>query len=163
MPLKVVSFSTITRARASSGLTAVSEQGAPDCGPPSDDRLLMSLARHEGVDWILEFKAFLVSSKLPKEESEAERITRQAIGYCIKDSDLYLRRPSGIALKCNTTPEGQELLRDIHAGQCAHHSSAGTLVGKAYHSGFYWPSALSDAAEMVKRCEACQFHAKQIH
>jgi transposase InsO family protein len=30
-------------------------------------------------------------------------------------------------------------------------------------SGFYWPSALWDAAEMVKRCEACQFHAKQIH
>jgi hypothetical protein len=23
--------------------------------------------------------------------------------------------------------------------------------------------ALRDAAEMVKRCEACQFHAKQIH
>jgi hypothetical protein len=28
---------------------------------------------------------------------------------------------------------------------------------------FYWPSVLEDAAEMVKRCEACQFHARQIH
>jgi hypothetical protein len=37
------------------------------------------------------------------------------------------------------------------------------LAGKAYRSGFYWPSALSDAAEMVKRCKACQFHANQIH
>jgi ribonuclease HI len=45
------------------------EQGAPDCGPPSGDRALLALARQEGVDWILELKAFLVSSRLPKDES----------------------------------------------------------------------------------------------
>ena len=27
----------------------------------------------------------------------------------------------------------------------------------------YWPTALQDAAELVKSCKACQFHAKQIH
>jgi hypothetical protein len=61
------------------------------------------------------------------------------------------------------THEGQELLRDIHAGECGHHSSAITLAGKAYRNGFYWPLALSDAAEMVKRCKASQFYSKQIH
>jgi hypothetical protein len=139
------------------------EQGALDYGPPSGDRILLALARLEGVDWILELKAFLVSGKLPKEESEVERIKRQATGYCIKDGDLYRHHPSGVALKCISTHEGQELLRDIHVGVCGHHSSAATLAGKAYRGGFYWPSALSDASEMVKRCEACQFHAKQIH
>jgi hypothetical protein len=74
------------------------EQGAPDCGPPSGDRVLLALARQEGVDWILELKAFLVSSKLPEDESEAERIVRQASGYCVKDGDLYRRRPNGVAL-----------------------------------------------------------------
>jgi hypothetical protein len=68
------------------------EQGAPDCGPPSGDRVLLALARQEVVDWILELKAFLVSSKLPKDESEAERIVHQASGYCVKDGDLYLRQ-----------------------------------------------------------------------
>jgi hypothetical protein len=121
------------------------------------------LARQEGVDWILELKAFLISSKLPEDESEAEIIVRQASGYCIKDGDLYRRHPNGVALKCISTHQGQELLRDIHAGECGHHASAATLTGKAYRSGFYWPSALWDAAEMVKRCEACKFHAKQIH
>jgi transposase InsO family protein len=121
------------------------------------------LARQEGVDWILELKAFLISSKLPKDESEAERIVCQASGCCIKDGDLYRRRPNGIALKCISTHQGQELLRDIHAGECGNHASASTLARKAYHSGFYYPSALWDAAEMVKRCEACQFHAKRIH
>jgi hypothetical protein len=41
------------------------------------------------VDWILELKAYLVSGKLPKEESEVDRITHEATGYCIKDGDLY--------------------------------------------------------------------------
>jgi hypothetical protein len=50
------------------------KQGAPDCGPSSGDRVLLTLARQEGVDWILELKAFLISSKFPEEESEAERI-----------------------------------------------------------------------------------------
>jgi hypothetical protein len=74
------------------------------------DRLLLALARQKGVDWILELKAFLVSGKLPEEESEAERITHQARGYCIKDDDLYRRCPSSIALKCISTVKGQELL-----------------------------------------------------
>jgi transposase InsO family protein len=76
---------------------------------------------------------------------------------------LYRRRLNGVALKCISTHQGQELLKDIHAGECGHHASASTLAAKAYRSGFYWPSVLWDAAEMVKRCEACQFHAKQIH
>jgi ribonuclease HI len=79
------------------------EQGAPDCRPPLGDRVLLALARQEGVDWILELKAFLVSSRLPEDESEAERIVRQASGYCVKDGDLYRRRPNGVALKCIST------------------------------------------------------------
>jgi transposase InsO family protein len=34
---------------------------------------------------------------------------------------------------------------------------------EAPEHGFYWPTALQDAVEMVKSCKACQFHAKQIH
>jgi hypothetical protein len=94
------------------------------------------------VDWILELKAFLVSSRLPEDESEAERIVRQALGYYIKDGDLYRRRPNGITLKCISTHQGQELLWDIHASECGHHASASTLAAKAFQSGFYWPSAL---------------------
>jgi hypothetical protein len=54
------------------------------------------------------------------------------------------------------------LLTDIHGGECGSHSSSRTLVGKAFRHGFYWPTALQDAAKMVKSCKACQFHAKQI-
>ena len=38
-----------------------------------------------------------------------------------------------------------------------------TLVGKVYRQGFYWPTAVTDAAAVVKKCEGCQFFARQSH
>ena len=115
--------------------------GAPDCGPPSGDRLLLAVT-HQTASWITEIKDYLKSGNLPEDEAEAERIARQATNYCVKDDDLYRKRPNEIALKCVSTEEGRELLADIHAGECGHHSSSRTLAGKAFRSGFYWPTAL---------------------
>ena len=55
------------------------------------------------------------------------------------------------------------MLADIHGGDCGHHSSSRTLVGKVFCSRFYWPTALNDVTELVRSCEAYQFHAKQVH
>jgi hypothetical protein len=66
-------------------------------------------------------------------------------------------------MRCITQEEGRELLAEIHGGECGSHSSSRTLVGKALRHGFYWPTALQYAAELVKSYKACQFHAKQIH
>ncbi|KAM0915484.1 hypothetical protein ACQ4PT_010819 [Festuca glaucescens] len=137
--------------------------GAPDCGPTTGDRTVLVLTCQDEVDWVTELKSYLMDGKLPEGNEEAERVARQASGYCIKDGDLYRRRPNGITLKCVSVEEGRELLSDIHAGECGHHSSASTLAGKVYRSGFYWPSTLTNAIELVRACEACQFHAKQIH
>ena len=62
-----------------------------------------------------------------------------------------------------TPTDGRELLKDIHQGDCGHHSSSHMLVGKDFCYGFYWPTALKDATELVKSDEACQFHAKKVH
>jgi hypothetical protein len=45
------------------------EQGGSRLRAIFGDHILLALARQEGVDWILELKAFLVSGKLPEEES----------------------------------------------------------------------------------------------
>jgi hypothetical protein len=37
------------------------------------------------------------------------------------------------------------------------------MVGKAFKHGFYWPTAASDAAQIVKSCQGCQYFATQIH
>ncbi|XP_073353817.1 uncharacterized protein [Aegilops tauschii subsp. strangulata] len=121
--------------------------GAPACGPTSGIRPLLALEPREGC-WTEEFKTYLLHGTLPEKEEDAEHVARQATAYCIRDGELE---------------QGLELLADIHGGDCGHHSSSRTLVGKAFCSGFYWPTALNDATELVRSCEACQFHAKQIH
>jgi hypothetical protein len=60
-------------------------------------------------------------------------------------------------------PEGRELLRDIHAGICGHHAAPRTLVGSAFRQGFYWPTTVTDASEIVPTCEGCQFHARKTN
>jgi ribonuclease HI len=113
--------------------------------------------------WISEIWDYLKENILPEDHVAAERIVRLAKRYTVVEGDLYRRDVNGILMRCITQEEGHELLTEIHGGECGSHSASRTLVGKAFRHGFYWPTALQDAAEMVKSCEACQFHAKQIH
>jgi hypothetical protein len=66
-------------------------------------------------------------------------------------------------MKCIHSAVGKQLLDEIHVGQYRVHAASRTLVGKVFRSGFYWPTAKSDVAELVQRCEACQFLSKQQH
>jgi hypothetical protein len=66
-------------------------------------------------------------------------------------------------MRCITREEGCKLLIEVRGGECGNHASSRTLVGKAFRHGFYWPTTLQDAVELVKICKSCQFHAKQIH
>ena len=74
---------------------------------------------------------------LPEKEEDTERVSRQATTYCIQDGELYRKRPNDVTLCCISSNQGRELLTDIHGGDCGHHSSSRTLVGKAFHSRFY--------------------------
>ena len=83
--------------------------------------------------------------------------------YQFVDDTLYRRRPNSVKLKCICREEGKELLAEIHKGMCGSHIGSRALVGKAFRQGFYWPTALQDAGELVTKCEAYQFHSKDIH
>jgi hypothetical protein len=79
-------------------------------------------------------------------------------------NDLYRKAAStGVLMKCIFLSEGLQLLAEIHGGECGCHATSANLVGKAYQSGFYWPTAMSDAKDLAKRCKGCQFFAKQQH
>ncbi|XP_020177869.1 uncharacterized protein [Aegilops tauschii subsp. strangulata] len=136
--------------------------GALACGQTFGARPLLALKPQEGC-WTEEFKTYLLRGTLPEKEEDAERVARHATTHCIRDGELYRRRPNDVSLRCISKEQGCELLADIHSGDCGHHSSSRALVGKAFHSGFNWPTTLNDATELVRSCEACQFHAKQIH
>jgi hypothetical protein len=44
-------------------------------------------------------------------------------------------------------------LEEIHKGICGNHASSRTLVSKAFRQAFYWPTALGNAEELVRRCQ----------
>jgi hypothetical protein len=111
-------------------------------------------------DWRTPLIRFLESDELPDDDTEAEKLSRQAKIYCMIGNDLYKKAPNGILLKCVSSDDGKALLLDIHEGICGSHAGARTLVEKAFRQGFFWPTALKDACEIVQQCEACQFFSK---
>ena len=42
---------------------------------------------------------------------------------------------------------------------CSSHIGTRALEGKAFREGFYWPSAVVDAHEVIHTCPNCQKHA----
>jgi ribonuclease HI len=110
----------------------------------------------EGPDaWISKVRDYLKDNFLPEDQASAEHIVRMAKRYTVVEGDLYRRGANGILMRCITQEEGRDLLAKIHGGECGSHSSSRTLVGKAFRHGFYWPTALQDAAELVRSCKAC--------
>jgi ribonuclease HI/transposase InsO family protein len=113
------------------------------------------------ADWRDKYIAWMDRGELPSDRSEARRIARMAKSFALVDGELYKRAASGILQRCVPIPEGRELLRDIHARICSHHAAPRTLVGNAFRQGFYWPTAVTDASEIVRTCEGCQFYARK--
>jgi ribonuclease HI len=115
-------------------------------------------------DWSLDFIAYIVEKHVPEDKVECEKIVRHVANYVVIITELYRRSASnGILMKCILRSEGLELLQEIHGGECDNHAASADLMGKAYKSGFYWPTALDDAQELVRWCKGCQFFAKQQH
>ncbi|XP_039840998.1 uncharacterized protein LOC120700848 [Panicum virgatum] len=118
-------------------------------------------------DWRAPFIDFIREFKLPPgvevKGFEAARIIRRSKGFVLVGDNLYKHSASGILMKGVTLEEGKDILREIHEGTCGNHAASKTLVGKAYRSGFFWPTAVSDAEDLVKRCPGCQFFGKQAH
>jgi hypothetical protein len=103
--------------------------------------------------------AWMDRGELPSDRSEARRIARMAKSFALVDGELYKRAASGILQRCVPIPKGRKLLQDIHAGICGYHAAPRTLVGNVFRQGFYWPTAVADASEIVRTCEGCQFYA----
>jgi hypothetical protein len=114
-------------------------------------------------DWRAKYLTWMDRGELPSDRSEAKRITRMAKSFSLIDGELYKRATFGVLQRCIPIPQGRELLRDIHEGVCGHHAASCTLVGNAFRQGFYWPTAIANANEIVRTCEGCQFYTRKIN
>jgi hypothetical protein len=141
-----------------------SPQVTTDDGLQQPDWEVMML----GEDWREAYIDFIQDQKLPAgvdaRSAEAARVMRRSKGFVLVDSKLYRRGArSGVLMKCVTKEDGYNILREIHEGVCGNHAASRTLVGKAYRAGFWWPTAVSDAEDLMRRCQNCQFFGKQSH
>jgi hypothetical protein len=102
------------------------------------------------------FIDYIKEHKLPADKGEAAQIIRRSKNYVLVGNQLYRRgASSGVLLKCITLEQGKELLNEIHSDCCDNHAASRTLVGKAFQYGFYWPTALKDAKDLVRHCKGC--------
>jgi hypothetical protein len=79
-----------------------------------------------------------------------KRVAIRARNYHIIDGNLYRKGVCAPLLKCISVTEGKQLLHEIHRGMCSHHLGTRALVQKAFRQGFYWPSAVADAHDIVR-------------
>jgi hypothetical protein len=132
-----------------------------DVSLPSSRDVLMTEAED---DWRLDFIAYILEKRVPKDKVEREKIIRRSTNYVVIGTDLYRRSASNdMLMKCILRSQGLHLLQYIHSGECSNHAVSANLVGKAFRSGFYWPTALADAQDLVRQCKGCQFFDKQQH
>jgi hypothetical protein len=135
------------------------ETSPSDVPPPVGHDVLMAEAKD---DWCLNFIAYILEQRVPEDKFEREKIIRRDTNYVVMGTELYQRSTSNsVLMKCILRSEGLQLLQEIHGGECGNHAASANIVGKAFRSGFYWPTALADAQDLVRRCKGCQFFAKK--
>jgi hypothetical protein len=140
------------------------DEAGTSTDPGAADPLVASVFHiWEIPSWAEPFSNYLITGDLPQDEAEARRLQHCAQAYTIINSELYKCSMSGIFQKCIEPEEGKELLKEIHQGEGGHHASSRALVAKAFHRGFYWPTALRDADQLVKHCNGCQRFSKHRH
>jgi hypothetical protein len=141
-----------------------SDEAGTSTDPGAADPLVASVFHiREIPSWAEPFSNYLITGDLPQDEAEAKRLQHRAQAYTIINSELYKRNMSGIFQKCVKPEEGLELLKEIHQGECGHHTSSRALVAKAFRHGFYWPTAFRDADSLVKHYNGCQRFSKNRH
>jgi hypothetical protein len=109
----------------------------------------------EVPSWARPIMDFFVDGQVPADETEARWVTRRSKGYTIINKEIYKRSATGVLQRCVESAEGLEMLREIHQGECGHHASSRALMAKVFWHGFYWPTALQEAEDLVRKCNGC--------
>ncbi|KAI5006415.1 hypothetical protein ZWY2020_033658 [Hordeum vulgare] len=108
---------------------APSSLGAAEA-PNSQDEAEATLV--SAPSWAQTILSFLLRGELPQNEAEARQIQRRSAAYAIINRELVRRGVIGMFQRCVKSKKGQEILRDIHQGECGHHATSRTLVAKAF-------------------------------
>ena len=125
----------------------------------SDEVLLVMTA----PSWMDPFWDYLLNGTLLSDPNEASKLRARSARFVLLRGTLYKRGFSAPLLKCVGKEDSNYVLREVHEGICGNHIEARTLAGKTLRQGYYWPTMLKDAIELVRKCKIYQEHAKISH
>jgi hypothetical protein len=81
---------------------------------------------------------FLTDGTGYSDQNENERLIRRSRQYLVVEGKLWHKNvKTEVLMKCIEQKDGIKLLEEIHSGTCGNHATSRTLVGKAFHAGFY--------------------------
>jgi hypothetical protein len=124
------------------------------------ERVVLAISPVHREDWRTKIISFLQGNCLSDDEVYNKRMEARTRPYVTIQGELYKHGVYSPLHKCLSRTEGQELMKEIHAGLCGSHIGSRPLLGKVFRQGFYWPKAASDAAELVQKYENRQRCAK---
>ena len=125
----------------------------------SDEVLSVMIA----PSWMDPIWDYLLNEILPSDPKEASKLRARSARFSFLRGTLYKRGFSAPLLKCIGKEDANYVLREVHEGICGNHIGARALEGKTLRQGYYWPTMLKDATELVRKCKICQEDAKISH
>ena len=113
--------------------------------------------------WMDPIWDYLIEGTLPSDPKEVSKLRVRFARFTVHRGTLYKQGFFTPILKCLAKQDANYLLREVHEGICGNHIKARTLEGKTLRQGYYWPTMLKDATELVRKCKVCQEHARISH
>ncbi|XP_015940261.1 uncharacterized protein LOC107465802 [Arachis duranensis] len=119
-----------------------------------DEQLMMV---HK-APWFTDIANFKATGEVPPDFNKHHR--RKLINdakYFIRDEPyLFKKCADGILRRCISEEEGREILWNCHGSCCGGHFGGEWTAAKVLQCGFFWPTILKDAKELVSSYNECQ-------
>jgi ribonuclease HI len=100
------------------------------------ERAVLTISPIHSEDWRTEIISFLEGNCLSDDEAYNKRMEARTRPYVIIEGESYKHGVCSPLLKCLSRNEGQELMKEIHAGLCGAHIGARPLLEKVFRQGF---------------------------
>ena len=142
-----------------SRLTPVEHLAEPSIDP-NDEEVSPVTSEPRWMDHIWDY---LIEGLLPNDPKEASKLRTRSVRFTVHRGSLYKRGFVTPILKCIAGKDVDYVLREVHEGVCGNHIGAQALAEKVLRQGYYWPTTLRDATDLVRKCKIFQEHAKVSH
>jgi hypothetical protein len=96
------------------------------------ERAVLTISLVHSEDWRTEIVSFLQENYPSDDEVYIKRMEAMTRPYMIIEGELYKQGVCSPLLKCLSRAEGQELMKEVHAGVCGAHIGSRPLLGKVF-------------------------------